>query len=103
MGFNSKSEQQQNESLAVFNKNMEDIDALIKLPYAIGDQFTMADIMIYTFFVRIGFAEKATRAKIPEECKKLKAWIIKISERPSAQNVRGPDSYYEENLKKAFM
>ena len=64
-------------------------------PYVAGDQFSMADI---TVFSGLMFADAAGIA-FPEDCTALSAWRARVSELPSVKN-RSGQSFLPEDLRR---
>jgi len=55
-------------------------DVLKETPFIAGDQFTMADITVFT---GLNFSETYPKVMIPQECKHLLSWRDRIFDRPS--------------------
>jgi glutathione S-transferase len=69
-----------------FVRGMKYFDSGLKThPYVAGDDFSMADITVYTSLLHAGAAGIA----IPDDCSALSAWQAKMSERPSVKNRSG--------------
>ncbi len=57
-------------------------DVLAKQPYVAGNNFSMADITVFT---GLNFSEEYPKVYIPDNCTHLLAWREKIAKRPSTQ------------------
>ena len=60
-------------------------DVLKETPFVAGDQFSMADITVFT---GINFAETYPNVMIPSDCTYLLAWREQIFDRPSCEGMR---------------
>ncbi len=54
-------------------------------PYVAGENFSMADITVFT---GLNFSEAYPKVMVPADCKALQAWRKRISERPSCDFVK---------------
>ena len=52
IGFHKKSKEDQEKVLAGVNKALQEFNDSLVLPYALGDSFTLADILSYPWFPR---------------------------------------------------
>lgn len=66
------------------------------LPFALGDNFTLADILIYPWFARWCVIEKILGVKIDEKFVKIHQWIKNVQARESATKTKQPVEYFEE-------
>ena len=71
MGYNKKSKEDQEKQVQSINKMLAELNDNIVLPYALGNQFTMADVLIYPWFARWSALETHIGFKIDEKFTKI--------------------------------
>ena len=63
IGFSQKTPEEQEKTIQKSEEVFAELNSAIKLPYAIGEEFTMADIMIYPFLARWPAVEQKVHRK----------------------------------------
>lgn len=72
------------------------------LPYALGDNFTLADIMSYPWFPRWCALEKHIGVKLDTKFTKIQEWLKNVQSRDSVKAVKQPDEFYIEGYTPYF-
>jgi glutathione S-transferase len=79
----------------------EGLNKSLVLPYALGENFTMADILLYPWFERWSVL-KVLGKKIDPKYERLLEWIKNIQARDSIKQTRQTDEFYYGNYKDYF-
>ena len=61
------------------------------LPYALGENFTLADILLYPWFARWCVIENHVGVKIDENNTKIHQWVKNVQSRESVKATLQPD------------
>lgn len=64
------------------------------LPYALGEQFTLADIMIYPWLARWVAIETHLKLQRPQNLPRIDEWVKNVEARESVKKTRQSDEYY---------
>lgn len=65
-------------------------------PYWMGKNFSLVDITFYPFFERFGMLDHYRGFKIPDDCRRLLAWLDAVRDRPSVADTILPDQFHIE-------
>jgi glutathione S-transferase len=69
-------------------------------PYALGENFTVADIALYPWFEQAPTLERFSAFKMPKDCRAVTAWRQAVASRPSVQDCSRTDGFYAENYQR---
>jgi glutathione S-transferase len=69
-------------------------------PYALGENFTLADIALYPWFEQVTTLERFSAFKTPKDCKAVMAWRQAVASRPAVQECSRTDDFYAENYQR---
>ena len=97
-----KSEDEKEKLCEKARSNFEEFEKALVLPYAMGEDFTLADIMIYPWFERWPVLEHYVKLSIDKKNEKILKWIENIQKRESVKKTRQSDEYYIEGYKSYF-
>lgn len=76
------------------NKTLKEFEEGLTLPYALGNDFTLADILLYPWFSRWCALEKHLGIKIEETNAKIHTWIKNVQARDSVKVTKQPNEFY---------
>lgn len=68
-------------------------------PFWLGEALTLVDLTYYPWFVRIPAMEHYRKIGLPPDCRRLKAWMALMAERPSVKAEAHPAAYYIEAIR----
>jgi glutathione S-transferase len=68
-------------------------------PYALGDQFTLADIALYPWFEQVGALEQLSEFRLPPRCVALTEWRRAVSGRKAVQSCARTSEWYAERYR----
>lgn len=63
-------------------------------PYWMGEQITLVDLSFYPFFERFCVLKHYRDFDIPDDCKRLKAWLEAMRQRPCVIETRESDDFH---------
>ncbi|MEJ2347179.1 MAG: glutathione S-transferase family protein [Gammaproteobacteria bacterium] len=64
--------------------------------YWLGGRLTLVDLAFYPFFERFPVLDHYRSYRLPEECARLRQWIMAMQARASVEQIRNPDDFYVE-------
>ena len=94
IGWNKKSPEEKEALLKKSEEILDELNESIQLPYALGENFTMADILIYPWYQRWPAVETFINSKRGKEWKKLEEWEKNIQSRPAVKKSSMPLEFY---------
>ena len=100
--WGNKSEDEKEKVHEKINENFETLNQALVLPYALGDEFTLADVMVYPFIERWAMFEHYANSKIGN-FEKVLEWVRNIQSRESIKATRQSDEFYISEHKKYFV
>jgi glutathione S-transferase len=65
-----------------------------KGPYLLGEQFTLADVVLYPWFEQVSTLEKFSAFKMPEDAAGIRAWQKAVGARPAVMSCARSDDFY---------
>lgn len=68
-------------------------------PYWLGTEVCLADLAYYPFFERLPAWTHYRGLAVPEDCKRLTAWMTAMAGRPSVRAIANTPDYYIERYK----
>lgn len=101
-GYKSKSQEDQQKHLNTVHKCLEDIENSLVLPFSLGKDFTLADVLIVPWFERLCAIEKFFDLKFLVKYPKIQEWFKTVSQRDSIKVTRQTDEFYIEGYKSYF-
>jgi len=100
--FHTKPKEAQEASLQKWSAGLKALNDQIVGPYVLGDQFTLADILIYPWFERATVLEAYLNVHIDEKYTKLQNWIREVSSRKSVAEIAQNKELFLEGYKEYF-
>ena len=70
------------------------IAALGDGPYWMGEAMGLVDLSLYPWFERLPVMAHYRGVHLPEDCKLLRSWAERMSERPSVREIAHPAEFY---------
>jgi glutathione S-transferase len=91
-GMSLKSEEEQKAIRGKVDAVLAELEDNIEGPYAVGEQFTLADIMVFPWIKRWVAQKEVYGIDIPAKHTKIHQLKALVEQRPSAQEVRKESS-----------
>jgi len=100
--FHTKSKEAQEATIEKWNAGLKALNDQIVGPYVLGEQFTLADIMIYPWFERATVLHTYLNVHIDEKYTKLNNWLKHVSSRKSIAEIVQDKKLFLDGYKEYF-
>lgn len=98
IGLSKKTEEEKKQALEKVKTAVADLESKLTLPYALGNQFTLADVLVYPWYERLPVFLKIVSNDGLDEFKKVREWINNVQSRDAVKKVLETDEYYKERF-----
>jgi glutathione S-transferase len=94
MGYQKKTKEVQEAAIKQVDAALQLLENRIAGPYVLGEDFTLADILVYPWFERWSALESLLGIKIDEKYTKVHKWLKEVSSRKSVKEIAQDPKFY---------